>query len=183
MHLVFVHGVPGVGKRTVCNELSARIGFPFFNGHHIAVTLGPVFGFSTPRFNTLRDQWCDSVIESAAAEALPGLVGTVIFEPSVAVASYERYCRLAEASGGATLFAGLTCTPDELRLRVTSADRAPLGKWTDFEALQRTMASGYFDFPASLPGRSMVIDTSARSAADVAREIADSLPRRLRPGA
>jgi len=29
MHLIFLHGVPGVGKRTIAKELANELGFPF----------------------------------------------------------------------------------------------------------------------------------------------------------
>jgi hypothetical protein len=116
------------------------------------------------------------VIEEAVTAGLPGLIATCIFEPSVSVARFERYARLAEESGGGMVFAGLTCAPEELRARMTSPDRGPLGTWTDFEGLHRTMASGYFDFPENLPGTAFALDTSGVSAAETARVIVERLP-------
>ncbi|MEX0784695.1 MAG: AAA family ATPase [Dehalococcoidia bacterium] len=181
MHLIVVHGVPGVGKRTVCGELSRLTGFRFLNAHHLAVLLGPVFGFSTPTFNRLRDGIYDSLIGEAAAAGLPGLIVTCIFEPSVDVARFERYAGVCRERGGETVFAGLTCTPQELRSRLTSADREPLGKWTDYEDLERNMSEGYFDFPESLPGHAMVVETTGMPAHASAHHIYDRLPGVMHP--
>lgn len=174
MHLIFVHGVPGVGKRTVCNELATLTGFPFFNAHHIAVALGPVFGFSTA-FNRLRDGMYDGVIEAAFAAGHAGLIATCIFEPSVRIPRFKRHADRARTTSGRTLFAGLRCDDDALRARVESPERLAAGKWTDFEALQRMMVSGYFDFPPDLPGDSLVLDTTMLPAAETAARIAERL--------
>jgi predicted kinase len=181
VHLIVVHGVPGVGKRTVCGELSRLTGFRFLNAHHLAVLLGPVFDFSSPAFNRLRDQVYDSLIDEAAEAGLRGLVVTCIFEPSVDVARYERHAALCRERGGETVFVGLTCSPADLRSRMTSADREPLGKWTDFDALQEMQASGYFDFPANLPGEVLVLDTTGMPAHQSARHIFERLPAAMQP--
>lgn len=182
MHLIVVHGVPGVGKRTVCNELSRLTSFPFMNSHHIAVLLGPVLGFSTPAFNEQRDRIYDGAIVAAADAGIPGLIATCIFEPSVKLERFEAHVRRCRETGGEALFVGLQCAPGELRQRMTSADRAPLGKWTDFEAMNETMASGYFDFP-ELPWPSLVVDSTGMSAAETAGYVFERLPAGMKVGA
>ena len=181
MHLIVVHGVPGVGKRTVCGELARLTGFRFLNAHHLAVLLGPVFEYGTPTFNRLRDQVYDSLIDEAAELGLPGLIVTCIFEPSVDIARFERHAALCEQRGGETVFVGLTCTPAELHSRMTSADREPLGKWTDYEALERWMSRGHFDFPTNLPGRSLIIETTGMPAHQSAHRIFERLPAAMQP--
>lgn len=181
MHLIVVHGVPGVGKRTVCGELSRLTGFRFLNAHHLAVLLGPVFEFSSPTFNRLRDQVYDALIDEAAESGLRGLIVTCIFEPSVDVARFERHAALCRERGGDTVFVGLTCSSADLRSRMTSADREPLGRWTDFEAVQDLQAWGHFDFPANLPGDVMVVDTTAMPAHQSAHYIFERLPLAMQP--
>ena len=183
MHLIVVHGVPGVGKRTVCGELARLTGFRFFNAHHLAVLIGPVFDYASPTFNRLRDSIYDSLIDEAAMSGLPGLIATCVFEPSVDLARYRRHVEFCRERGGETIFAGLTCSPAELHSRVTSADREPLGKWTDYDALERAMSRGYFDFPSELPGKSLVLDTTGMPAHQSARHIFDRLPPAMRPAA
>ncbi len=179
MHLIVVHGVPGVGKRTVCTELARLTGFGFFDSHHLAVLLGPVFGFSTPPFNHLRDAIYDRVIEAAAHSELTGLIATCIFEPSVKVERFQRHARRTHESGGETAFVGLVCDQEELQRRVTSADRVPLQKWTDVHGLQRAMESGHFDFP-ELPDLAMIVDTTRMSGSEAARHIFERLPKDMR---
>lgn len=72
MHLIVVHGVPGVGKRSVCNELAKLTGYRFFNSHHLVLLIGLVFGYSTPDFNDLRDRIYDGILDAAADEGLVG---------------------------------------------------------------------------------------------------------------
>ncbi|HAK52946.1 MAG TPA: hypothetical protein DCM54_13735 [Gammaproteobacteria bacterium] len=66
MHLIFLHGVPGVGKRTIAIELAKELDYPFLNFQHLAALLGPVLAipllFSTNyaialRRTSLRSRW------------------------------------------------------------------------------------------------------------------------------
>jgi hypothetical protein len=41
-------------------ELARMTGWRFLNAHHLAVLLGPVFDFSSPTFNRLRDSIYDA---------------------------------------------------------------------------------------------------------------------------
>jgi hypothetical protein len=174
MDLVVVHGPPGIGKRTIAEELVGRTGYGLLAAHHIGCALGPVFGWGSEAFNELRDSIFPAIVERAMGEGLRGLVFTFIFEPTVRVEQFEALAGAARRSGGRSLFVGLTCGRDEHLGRAVDPSRAPLLKWSDAEGLARALDSGVFDFP-KLPERSIVIDTTGRSP----QESADEITRQL----
>jgi hypothetical protein len=170
-----LHGVPGVGKHSVATELAALLGFRFFDAHYLAITIGSLFGFSTPPFNELRDAFYASMIRRALAEDIHGVIATCIFEPSIPLDNFRSYFSAVEESGGEALFVGLRCDDNALKNRVQSSERRTMKKFDDFSALHKMMASGYFNVP-ELPGPSITVDTSAMTAKDTAAFIYAQLP-------
>lgn len=65
--LLLIIGPPAVGKMTVGGEVCARTDFRLFHNHHTIEPLLEIFGFGTPPFNTLNDEFRRRVIEEAAA--------------------------------------------------------------------------------------------------------------------
>jgi hypothetical protein len=174
MDLVVLHGPPGIGKRTIAEELVGRTGFGLLAAHHLGCAIGPVFGWGSPTFNEVRDSIFPAIVERAIEEALPGLVFTFIFEPTVRVEQFEVLARDARRSGGRSLFVGLTCDREEHLKRAVDASRAPLLKWTDADGLGAALDAGLFDFP-HLPEVSVVLDTTGRSPEESADEITRQL--------
>lgn len=175
MHLIFLHGAPGVGKRTVAMELSREIQFPFINFHHLAALLGPVFGYSSETFNELRDDIYKRVIEQAMSLPEDGLIVSFTYEPSVPIDQFGHYIKAAQESGGIGIFIGLTCDTENLKERVESPERGGLDKVTSFQALEERVNAGTFDLP-KLPGPSITIDTTDDSAAETVANILAMLP-------
>ncbi len=181
MHLIFLHGVPGVGKRTIATELSSELGFPFLNFHHLVALLGPVFGYSSQVFYELRNSTTKNIIEEAMNSPEDGIICSFTYEPSIPLNNYEAYINSAKNSGDIGLFVGLTCDEDELRLRVESPERKTLGKVSDFQLLEQSMAEGIFDIP-DLPGPSITINTSGESPQDTVQNIIAMLPDAMKKG-
>ncbi len=181
MHLIFLHGVPGVGKRTVAMRLADELGFSFLNFQHLTALLGPVFGYSTPRFNELRDELTGTLIESAMSLPEDGIICSFTCEPSVPLDRYRTYIDAAGESGGIGLFVGLICDESELRSRVESPERQTLGKVSDFELLADSLSAGRFDIP-DLPGPSITINTTGESADDTVQNIIAMLPDEMKHG-
>ena len=173
MHLIFLHGVPGVGKRTIAMELAKELGFPFLNFHHLAALLGPIFGYSSPTFNELRDKTTRLVIEQALALPEDGIICSFTYEPSIPLENYRAYIETAKASGGIGLFVGLTCDQEELKLRIETPERKAQGELSDFHILEDSMS--IFDIP-QLPGPSITIDTTGESAEQTVHNITAMLP-------
>jgi broad-specificity NMP kinase len=49
MRLIFLYGLPGVGKLTVARELAEFTGFKVFHNHLTVDLVGSVFDFGTHR--------------------------------------------------------------------------------------------------------------------------------------
>jgi hypothetical protein len=179
VHLIVLHGVPGVGKRSVATELAVLLGFRFFDAHYLAITIGSLFGFSTPPFNELRDTFYASMIRRAVIEDVPGMIATCIFEPSIPLDNFRSYFSAVAESGGHAIFVGLQCDDDMLKSRMESSERRVMKKFDDFSALHKMMKSGYFDVP-ELPGPSITVDTSEMTAQDAARFIYAQLPEGMK---
>ena len=179
MHLIFLHGAPGVGKRTIAMELSKELEFPFLNFHHLAALLGPVFGYSSDNFLALRNRMYKTVLEQAMALPEDGLIASFTYEPSVPLDDFATFIKAAQASGGMGLFIGLTCATEDLKNRVESPERASLEKVNDFQRLEEAMSAGTFELP-TLPGPSITIDTSGESPSETVQNILAVLPDDLK---
>lgn len=179
MHLIFLHGAPGVGKRTVAMELSRELEFPFLNFHHLSALLGPVFGYSSDAFNALRDTTYKSVLAEAMTLPEDGLIASFTYEASIPLEKFAGYIKAAQESGGMGLFIGLTCNTDDLKNRVESPERSNLGKVSNFQALEESVATGAFELP-DLPGPSITIDTSGEEPYETVQNILAMLPDDLK---
>jgi hypothetical protein len=66
MKLIFLYGLPAVGKLTVAKELASATSFKLFHNHLAVDLLLSVFDFGTPPFVELREQiWLSYSIEPA----------------------------------------------------------------------------------------------------------------------
>ena len=64
--LLLIIGPPAVGKMTVGRAVCVRSDFRMFHNHHTIEPLGEIFGFGTPSFTLLKDEFRRRVIEEAA---------------------------------------------------------------------------------------------------------------------
>ena len=69
MKLIFISGLPGVGKLTVAKEVSALTGYKLFHNHLVVDLLLSVFEFGTAQFVELRESIWLSVFEHACRAA------------------------------------------------------------------------------------------------------------------
>ncbi len=179
VHLIFLHGAPGVGKRTVAMELSKELSFPFINFHHLAALLGPVFGYGTDPFHSLRDKTYQSIIEHAMALPEDGLIASFTFEPSIPTETFGGFIQAAQDSGGIGLFIGLTCDTSDLKTRVESPERGAMDKVNNFQALEDQVSTGTFKLP-KLPGPSITLDTTGEAPEETVQNILAMLPDDLK---
>lgn len=61
MKLIFIYGLPVMGKLTVAQELMAITGYKVFHNHLVVDTLLSVFEFGSPEFVELREQFWLSI--------------------------------------------------------------------------------------------------------------------------
>jgi broad-specificity NMP kinase len=179
VHLIFLHGAPGVGKRTIALELSKELEFPFLNFHHLSALLGPVFGYSSDKFNELRDSTYRTVLENSMALPEDGLIASFTYEPSIPLDQFGSFIKAAQDSGGMGLFIGLACNSEDLKDRVESPERRSMDKVTDFGMLEESVSAGHFELPP-LPGPSITIDTTGETPSETIQNIIAMLPDDLK---
>src|SRR5260370_40642093 len=76
MKLIFLYGLPGVGKLTVARELAKLTGFRIFHNHLAVDLVESVFEFGSLPFVELREKiWLD-VFSRAVVANLNGLIFT-----------------------------------------------------------------------------------------------------------
>jgi hypothetical protein len=108
MKLIFISGLPGVGKLTVAKEVSALTGYKLFHNHLVVDLLLSVFEFGTAQFVELRESIWLSVFEQACRAGLPGLVFTFNAENTVRQSFIPKLQETVAANGGANLFRGVS---------------------------------------------------------------------------
>ncbi len=170
MNLLFVHGMPGVGKLTVARKLSDLTGHKLFHNHLTVDLVESVFEFGTEPFVELREWIWLSVFEKAMGSGLPGLIFTFAFEPTVTSCFVPATVEMIESGGGNVFFVELRCDPDILEKRLTNPSRAAYRKLTSVAKLRELEAQGALETPP-LPRRNLVVDITELSPEKAARRI------------
>ncbi len=157
MDLLFIHGMPGVGKLTVAREVAARTGHRLFHNHLTVDLVTAVFEFGSAPFIQLREQiWLD-VFARAADAGLPGLIFTFAFEPTVGDDFIAQTLETIETGGGRVLFAELRCDQRELEARLVQPSRQRFGKLRSLELLHSLQQTGGLQTPP-LPRPNFIVD-------------------------
>ncbi len=174
MKLVFLHGLPGVGKLTVARELAKLTGFRVFHNHLAVDLVAAVFEFGSPSFVELREKVWLEMFSQAAAAHLGGLIFTFAPDHTVRDGFIESVRGVVESSGGEVLFVELTCSPEEIERRIVQPARRSFGKLCSVEQFRELQRAGAF-FTAGLPAERLVVDTTELAAPDAASLIANKL--------
>ncbi len=174
MHLIFLHGVAGVGKSTIAKALAKELGFPFLNFQHLASLLGPVFGYSSATYSGLRNLTTQMVIEHALKNQEDGIICSVTFDSATPLEDYRAHIDAAKESDSIGLFVGLTCEAHELKIRATKPSRR-YNDLSDLQILEESLSSGSYEIP-ELPGPSITIDTTGESPEQTTQNIIAMLP-------
>jgi adenylate kinase len=171
--LIFLHGLPGVGKLTVAREVAKLTGFGVFHNHLAVDLVGAVFEFGSRPFVELREKiWLD--VFSQAAVNLSGLIFTFAFDATVRGDFIENARRVIESAGGEVLFVELRCSEEELERRIEQPARRRFGKLSSAGQFRELREAGAFVDPGIPVGR-LVLDTTELSAPDAARRIVGEL--------
>ena len=174
MHLIFLHGVPGVGKRTIARQLATELGFPFLDFQNLTHLLGPVFGYDAPAFGELRNTAYKRVLDAALDLPEDGLIASFTYDRFVDLEQYASFVSAAKDSGGIGLFVGLTCDDEELKGRVEDPERHA-GKATGLEMMQDDFSQQELESP-DLPGPSILINTTGEAPEHTVQNILATLP-------
>lgn len=178
MRLIFLHGLPGVGKLTVARELSRLSGFRVFHNHLVVDLVESLFDFGSAPFVELREELWLAVFKRAVAADLSGLIFTFAFDQTVRTDFIQNTREVIESAGGEVLFVELTCATDELERRIEHPDRKRFRKLSSVVQYRELQAQGAFVNPG-IPQNRLVVDTTALAARDAASEIAGKLGIKL----
>ena len=178
MKLIFLHGMPGVGKLTVARELQKLTGFKLFHNHLTVDLVGSVFEFGSQPFVELREKIWLEVFSQAAEAPLDGLIFTFAYDRSVRKSFIENVCNDFGSNGGEVLFVELKCSPEELERRITDPARQRFGKLVSLEQFRELNEAGSFIDPG-IPGERCVLDTTQLSPAVAAATILSRLESAL----
>ena len=173
MHLIFLHGVPGVGKRTIAKALARELGFPFLDFQHVNQLLGPVFGYNAPAYGKLRNDTYRSVLQEALTLPEDGLIASFTYDQFIDLEHYGGYIDAARNSGGIGLFVGLTCDEEELKGRVDDPNRHS-SRVSDLDMMEDSAGTSSLDI--DLPGPSITINTTGEEPEHTVQNILAMLP-------
>jgi adenylate kinase len=179
MRLIFLHGLPGVGKLTVARELAKLTDFRIFHNHLVVDLVESVFDFGSLPFVELREEVWLAVFRRAVLDNLNGLIFTFAFDRTVRANFIDSTREVIERAGGEVLFVELTCSTEELERRIEHPSRQRFGKLCSLSRFRELQALGAFVGPG-VPKSRLVVDTTELSASDAASSIASKLG--VRPG-
>ncbi len=160
MKLIFLHGLPGVGKLTVARELAALTGFKLFHNHLTVDLVTSVFEFGSEPFVELREKIWLEVFSEAVKAHLNGLIFTFTYDPTVGDSFVGNAQSVVESSSGEVLFVELTCSREELERRLTNQSRQEFGKLTSLDLFRELITACAFKDPG-IPSRRFVLDITA----------------------
>ena len=174
MKLIFLHGLPGVGKLTVARELAKLTGFRIFHNHLAVDLVEAVFHFGSGPFVELREKiWLD-VFSQAVEADLNGLIFTFAYDRTVRGNFIENTRKIIESSGGEVFFVELRCSTAELEKRIDHPSRQKFGKLSSVGQFHELKEAEAFVDPG-IPAARLVVDTTELSARDAASLIVSQL--------
>jgi hypothetical protein len=170
MKLIFLHGLPGVGKLTVARQLAQLTGYKLFHNHLAVDLVGSVFEFGSPPFVELRETTWLTMFSRAAEENVAGLIFTFAYDRTVRSSFIEETRKAVEPGGGKISFVELKCSAKELERRIAQPSRREFGKLNSVEWFRELKEAGAFVDPG-IPAGGLVVETDGISAAKAAEEI------------
>jgi len=171
MRLVYLYGPPGVGKLTVAHELVALTGFSLLHNHLTVDLVRAVFAYGTETYTRLVRQFRQDMISEAVRADVDLVITGVFLGTQEQLDAIQRMIAPIFASGGAVLFAQLTCDRATWLARVSDRSRHDRRKLTDPERVVG-LFNGNDPFAIMPVGPHFRIDTTHRSASEAAAQIA-----------
>lgn len=173
MYVVFIHGLPATGKRTVGTRLSELTGLPLFHNHLAVDAAMSLFDFGTPQFNKVRATiWRTAFQEAAAAGR--SFIFTFAPDSSVEPSLIEDMAAAVHAVGGKVHFVELVCSKGTILQRLGSESRTRFGKLTDPVLYETIESTGGFRF-LPLPEPLIHINTEEHAPEQAAEKIVRAL--------
>ena len=169
MKLLYLHGAPASGKRTVAEAVIALAGGRLFDNHAAVDFARTVLDFDAPGFWDLVHAARMLALGKAAEHGARLVVQTSCYSHPEDLPLVEDFERVLARHGGALLPVFLTCSRKTLEERVGSADRVARRKVASREGLERCLSRwNIVPVPRS---NCLTIDTDETTPADAARLI------------
>ena len=173
MKLIFLFGMPGVGKLTVARELANLTGFKVFHNHLTVDLVTSLFEFGSVPFIELREKiWLETFSQALQANML-GLIFTFAFDQTVPNNFPNKVRYLVEQDGGKVFFIELKCSNAELEKRLANPSRQGFGKLNSIEFFRELDAKGVFNSPKI--AADFTIETTELSAIQTSQTIVNKL--------
>lgn len=140
MRLLFLHGAPAAGKRTVAEAILARVQGRLFDNHAAIDLARTVFDFGAPGFWELVHAARVAVLEEAARRDIPLIVMTFCYAEPEDRPMLEQFESIVQRTGGSLLPAYLSCTREETVRRLGNPDRRERRKIASEDGFTRFVA-------------------------------------------
>ena len=146
MKLIFLHGLPAVGKLTIARELATLTGFRLFHNHLTVDLLLSIFEFGSKSFTKLREEIWLSVFREAAQQDR-SLIFTFCPERTVSEQFIQNTIDAIQVASGEVIFIELVCSQTETEKRMINPSRLNSGKINSLAQYQELSAQGVFKYP------------------------------------
>lgn len=167
MHILFLHGAPGVGKLTVARALS-RLAPARLHDNHAAIDLArTIFDFGAPGFWELVHEVRLQALRAAVRRRVPLVIMTYCYVEPDDGPAFGDFEACVEEGGGRVLPVFLSCERGEILRRLGNADRVERRKITTPAALDAFVAG--LNIVAVRRPDCLVLDTGQASAEGTAR--------------
>lgn len=180
MKLLYLHGAPASGKRTVAEAVVHLTGGRLFDNHAAVDFARTVLDFDGPGFWELVHASRMLALEKAAQHGARLVVQTSCYSHPDDLPLVEDFERVLARHGGLLLPVFLSCSRETLEERVGLADRVARRKVASREGLERCLAR--WNLVPVPRANCLVIDTDAVTPADAARTIVTHFDLANEPG-
>jgi hypothetical protein len=169
MNLLFLHGAPASGKRTVAEAVVHLTAGRLFDNHAAVDFARTVLDFDAPGFWDLVHSARIIALEKAVEHGVPLVVLTSCYSHPEDLPLLEHFERVLDHPGGRLLPVFLSCSRRTLEERVGAPDRVQRRKVTSKEGLDRCLARWNL-VPVPRPS-CYTVDTDAATPAQAAAAI------------
>jgi len=172
MKLIYIYGIPAVGKLTVAEKLSGITGIPIFHNHLSRDIVKDIYGSDLMKNYELVDSIREDVLKYCAKNNTD-LIFTYVYGGSEDDVKVHRFKKCIEDNGGDVCFVELIADKEDLLNRVGDESRKRFKKLTDKEIMaELTQDMSKFTIPYV---DALKINTSELKSDESARLIANEL--------
>jgi hypothetical protein len=169
MKLLFLHGPPASGKRTIADVIIHLTGGRLFDNHTAVDFARTVLDFDEPGFWDLVHSARMTALEKAAQHGVGLVVLTSCYSHPDDLPLVEDFERVLARHGGLLLPVFLSCSRKTLEERVGSADRVARRKVASKEGLNRCLSR--WNLVPVPRANCLTVDTDTATPSDAAQTI------------